>query len=143
MSAITCVRRLTFSAGHRVAGHENRCRNLHGHCWVVEVEAQRAEELDWLGRVIDFGALKERVGSWIDANWDHAFIVGADDGEAIAALKMVAGQRTFLLPYNPTAENLARFLLEVVGPAVLDGAGVKLVRVVVHETENCRASASL
>ena len=53
---ITCTRRIQFCAGHRVMGHEGKCRNLHGHNYVVFVTAQ-ADELDSVGRVIDFSVL--------------------------------------------------------------------------------------
>src|SRR5215813_6067779 len=103
---VTVTRRLQFAMGHRVYGHEGKCRHLHGHNFVAFVTAS-ATSLDEVGRVIDFGVLKERIGGWIDREWDHAFVVWDGDAEARAALERVAGQRIYLLPSNPTAENLA------------------------------------
>ena len=51
-------------------------------------------------------------------------------------------QKLFLLPYNPTAENLGRFLLEVVCPHLFADLPVEIVSVDVHETDNCSAQAS-
>ena len=48
---ITCTRRLTFCAGHRVLGHESKCAHPHGHNYVVYVTAE-AEQLDDVGRVM-------------------------------------------------------------------------------------------
>ena len=127
---------------HRVAGHEGKCRWLHGHNFVAFVTAA-ADDLDAVGRVIDFGVLKERVGGWIEREWDHGFVVGQGDAEAQRALAAVAGQKVFVLPSNPTAENLAEHLLRVVGPQVLAGTGVRLVKVTLHETENGIAEATL
>lgn len=143
---ITCTRRLQFCAGHRVMGHENKCAHLHGHNYVVELTA--ASELDSIGRVIDFSVLKMLVGSWIEQQWDHGFILNKDDRDAIAIVadfipRDGAKQKIHLMPYNPTAENMAKYLLEVIGPATLAGTGVRLVGVVVHETENCKAEATL
>ncbi len=59
------------------------------------------------------------------------------------AAESIEGQKLYLLRTNPTAENLARFVLEEVGPRVLKGTGVRLVKVVVEETENGSAEASL
>ncbi len=139
---ITATRRLQFAMGHRVHGHEGKCRHLHGHNFVAFVTAE-AEELDAVGRVIDFGVLKERVGGWIDREWDHGFVVWEDDAEARGALARVDGQKAYLLPVNPTAENLADHLLRVVGPRTLAGTGVRLVKVTIYETENGIAEATL
>jgi len=49
----------------------------------------------------------------------------------------------FVLPWNPTAENMARYLLEVVAPHVLAGLGVIARRVCVWETDEACATATL
>lgn len=139
---IVCTRRIQFCAGHRVCGHEGKCRHLHGHNYVVWFTAE-AQELDKLGRVIDFAVLKQRLGQWIETNWDHGFIVWEKDEEAKAALGVMPEQRQFELPTNPTAENMAQYLLLIVGPDMLEGTGVRLVKVVVEETENCSAEVTL
>lgn len=43
-----------FCAGHRVVGHENKCRHLHGHNYRVTFYCE-SQELDGVGRVVDFG----------------------------------------------------------------------------------------
>lgn len=139
---VTCTRRIQFCAGHRVLGHEGHCQHCHGHNYVALLTAQ-APELDEIGRVIDFSVLKERLGAWIDASWDHCFIAYERDIEVIAAIASVHGSPVFLLPMNPTAENMADYLLRTVGPSVLAGTGVTLVKVLLYETENCYAEATL
>jgi 6-pyruvoyltetrahydropterin/6-carboxytetrahydropterin synthase len=47
------------------------------------------------------------------------------------------------IPFNPTAENIAKYLVEVIGPQQLQGTGVKLVECIVEETSKCSASYSL
>lgn len=135
------VRRIQFCAAHRLCKHEDKCAHLHGHNYVVCFHAG-GEELDDLGRLVDFGVLKDRLGGWIDTHWDHGVICYKEDQELIEAMKALPGQKLFVLDDNPTAENLARYLLNVVGPRELAGLGVKLVRVVLWETENCCAEAS-
>lgn len=143
MSAnIEISRRIAFCAGHRVLGHENKCAGLHGHNYEAYFYAT-AENLDPLGRIIDFGVLKEKLGTWIDENWDHAMVLFVQDTEAIQAVKHLSSQRLFELPYNPTAENMALFLLKEVAPKCLEGTGVKITRVVLKETPNCQAEVSL
>ena len=96
-----------------------------------------------MGRVVDFSVLKDRLGGWIETHWDHAFICCKEDHELRKALSALEGQKLFLLDKNPTAENMASYLLNVVGPEQLAGTGVRLIRVVLWETENCCAEASL
>lgn len=138
---LSCTRRLCFEAGHRVFGHESKCANLHGHSYKVEIEAS-APDLDELGRIIDFGALKEKVGGWIDEHLDHGFLIWFKDVAAQYALNTLPKQKIYRMPYNPTAENIAKHLLEDICPLVLRDTGVSVTRVAVHETENCSAEAS-
>lgn len=139
--SLEIVRRIHFSAGHRLVGHEGACAFLHGHNYVVFIHA--AGDLDSIGRVIDFAVLKQRVGGWILDHWDHGFIVAAHDADALRAIAAFSSgglpQKTFVLDHNPTAENLARFLALDVSPRVLLGTGVKVVKIVLQETENCFA----
>ena len=140
---VQCTRKLHFCAGHRVMGHENKCATPHGHNYYAHVTAF-APNLDEIGRVIDFSVLKERVGGWIDENWDHTFLVYEKDVEVVAALKKMPGNKPpFICPFNPTAEEMARYLLLEVAPKQLEGTGVTVTRVVIYETENCYAEASL
>lgn len=139
--SITCVRRLQFCAGHRVYNHGSKCRHIHGHNYVALFHAE-AEELNELGMVIDFSVLKEKIGGWIDEHWDHGFIAYEGDTKVKIALEaMQDDSRVFLLPDNPTAENLAHYLLRKVCPKVLSGCGVTVTKVVLWETENCYAEA--
>jgi 6-pyruvoyltetrahydropterin/6-carboxytetrahydropterin synthase len=141
-NSVSCTRRLHFCAGHRVMNHEGKCASPHGHNYVIFITAEAAE-LDSLGRIIDFSVLKERVGTWIDENWDHTFLVYEKDKEMIVAMSHAPKAKDpFICPFNPTAENIAKYLLNVVGPNVLGDTGVTVTKVLVHETENCFAEAS-
>lgn len=139
----TVTRILEFDAAHRVLGHESKCANLHGHRYKVEITA-RAEALDGIGRVIDFSVLKAKVGGWIDDKWDHNVILCDDDQRTIeCAIMMPRVKDPYCMATNPTAENMASYLLEVVCPFVLVGTGVIVTKVVVWETPNCSAEATL
>jgi 6-pyruvoyltetrahydropterin/6-carboxytetrahydropterin synthase len=56
---------------------------------------------------------------------------------------MVEPTKYFVMPYNPTAENMARYLLEVVAPSVLGDLGVVARKVAVWETDESCAVATL
>jgi len=143
MSKITCTRRIHFSSGHRVFQHEGKCANPHGHNYYAHIFAE-AEELDALGRIVDFSVLKEKIGSWIDHHFDHTFLVYEKDLEMVEALKCVKSPKPpFICPFNPTAENIANYLLLVVCPNELKKSAVKVTKVIIHETDNCYAEAKI
>lgn len=80
-----------FSAAHRLdLDYESRCTQLHGHNWVVTVECA-SEQLDRNGMVVDFTIIKRRVIDMLD----HKVL-------------------NDVLDFNPTAENIARWIVETV-----------------------------
>jgi len=109
----------------------------------VHITAQ-AQSLDGIGRVVDFSVLKGEVGSWIEQQWDHGFLLWEKDSEAIETLKgfINGGQKLFIFPDNPTAENLASYILRL-GNDVMADKRIRIVKVVVWETPNCYAEAVL
>jgi 6-pyruvoyltetrahydropterin/6-carboxytetrahydropterin synthase len=114
---------------------------MHGHNYVAFFEAS-CKCLDNIGRVIDFSVLKEKIGGWIDTNWDHGFLYWEQDSEMFCAMRAVANQKSYMMPHNPTAENMARYLLEEICPLLLADTGVTVTKVTIHETENCYAEAT-
>ncbi len=139
---LTIMRRIKFCAGHRLYGHGGKCEHFHGHNYVADFFVT-GEEVDSVGRVLDFADLKARVKGWIDEHWDHSFLVFEKDTNAREALEMVQPKRLFVMPYNPTAENMARYLLEEMCPKALAGSGAKAVRVRLWETDESYAECSL
>jgi len=140
MTHITCTRRLEFDAAHRVMEHESKCKHLHGHRYALEASFA-SEKLDALGRVVDFGVIKEKLGAWVDEHWDHTTILHEKDrplGEKIAS---ETGQSIFYLKNNPTAENMAAYILELCKTLFKD-CGVKCVGIKLWETPNCRVEVS-
>lgn len=134
--SITCTRKFNFDAAHRVKDHESKCKHLHGHRFLVEATFATDKGLDPIGRVIDFGVLKEVLGTWIDDNFDHNTLLFEEDhllGDSIASH---TEQKIFYLPYNPTAENIAYYLLHEVCPKLFKGS-VRCVKIKIYETPNC------
>jgi 6-pyruvoyltetrahydropterin/6-carboxytetrahydropterin synthase len=143
---LSLIRHLSFCAGHRLFGHEGRCAYLHGHNYRVDIEVEAAGGggvVDPIGRVVDFSLIKKRMLGWLDEHWDHSFIVFEQDASALAAVRLARPGKYFVLPWNPTAENMARYLLEVVAPHVLADLGVIARRVSVWETDESCAVATL
>jgi 6-pyruvoyltetrahydropterin/6-carboxytetrahydropterin synthase len=129
-----------ISCGHRVYQHEGACANLHGHNYRIHFHCE-ADHLDELGRVIDFSVIKKQLCMWLEDNWDHRFLLW-DRDPILPAMKDLDSTVTGV-PFNPTAEGIGAYLLEVVGPKQLAGTGVRLTRVFVEETMKCSADCEI
>lgn len=80
---------MEISAAHRLQlDYESKCTQLHGHNWVITVHC-RAEELNEDGMVVDFTLIKRTIKQRLD----HQVL-------------------NDVLPFNPTAENIARWICE-------------------------------
>lgn len=139
---ITATRFHDFSAGHRVYGHEGACAHLHGHNYRVHFTVRPRVGLDAVGRVLDFSVINARLCQYLEQRWDHKFLVWENDPWA-PALEVLDPTGYVLTSFNPTAENMAQHLLNVVGPFQLIDTEVELCLVVVEETRKCKATAML
>lgn len=102
----TVTKRMEIAGAHCLKlPYSSKCSNLHGHNWIVLVTL-KAKTLDPSGMLMDFSEIKQKVHGRLD----HAYING-----------VLAGM-------NPTAENIARWIAEQLGP--------NCVKVSVQESED-------
>ncbi|MDQ1522217.1 MAG: 6-pyruvoyltetrahydropterin/6-carboxytetrahydropterin synthase [Pyrinomonadaceae bacterium] len=105
-----------FSSAHQLRGYKGKCENLHGHNYKIEIFA-RGRELDHIGLLVDFGDLKTAADE-IVTYLDHRNINELPPFDA---------------ELNPSAENLARYILERVAARVGDER-VQVYKVRCYET---------
>lgn len=153
-------RKHEICAGHRVVGHEGKCKNLHGHNYTFHFICKAEDSLDEIGRVIDFSVIKDTLCMWLEKHWDHRFLVWQNDfaitsiqsrfnalkdegiETTIEPVLTMLKQSIVWVPFNPTAENIAEHMVNVVGPKELAGTGVVLVECRIEETGKCEAGYS-
>ena len=104
-----------FSSAHQLRGYKGKCENLHGHNYRVEIYA-RGSELDNIGLLVDFVELKAAADEVV-LYLDHRNI---NELEPFTELQ-------------PSAENLAKYILERVAAKVGDDR-VQIYKVRCFET---------
>lgn len=133
---VTMTRRIEFDAGHRVTQHGGKCKNLHGHRYVVDITIEGAVQQD--GMILDFGAVKAWVGDWVDQHLDHGVLLHAVNDAALIEFARAQGWKVYEMDVEPTAENIAKVILWQASQLLPDH---KVVGVRVYETPNCWADA--
>ena len=92
-----------FSSAHQLRGYRGKCENLHGHNYKIEIYA-RGKELNNIGLLVDFVELKQ----------------AADDLVTYLDHKNLNELEPFVVEQNPSAENVARFVLEKLAAKIND-----------------------
>lgn len=129
-----------FCMGHRVFGHESKCAHVHGHNYRVHITAT-APKLDHLGRVLDFSELKRVCCEWVETNIDHKFMVFEQDAELKEFLISTDPDGTYVVDFNPTAENIAEYLFCKFNDELVDfGTKVRVTKIRLEETRKCSAT---
>lgn len=126
----------SFDSAHFLSGYDGKCKNIHGHRWVIEVKIQGQELKNSgteKGMLTDFGNLKKIVRDLAE-NFDHAFIYEKNSLKP-ATVQALKDEDFHLIevPFRPTAENFAHYFYDI-----LSGGGFELADVTVYETpDNC------
>lgn len=117
---------LPFCYGHRLLNYDGKCARLHGHNGTARITL-RADALDPQGMVADFAAIEKAVRAFIDQSLDHLLLLHQDD--PLVAVLRGLGEPFVAVPFNPTAENIARMIYDHAASAGFPVAEVQLVEV--------------
>ena len=111
----------SFSSAHQLRNYMDKCENLHGHNWKVQVHVA-ADRLNEIGIAIDFHELK-RLTNEVTSSLDHAFL-------------------NDLFPFteiNPSSENIAKWIYDSLKKKI-SGDHVHVTAVTVWESETASAT---
>ena len=139
------VKIIEWDMGHRVLHHRSVCRGLHGHRYKIEIcvsgdlvsKSGASEE----GMVIDFSDIKKISNQFIQEKLDHAFMVWKKDEDLISFFKQSKGHKPVIVPFTPTAENIAAYIFNKLQDKFLDvyKTGLHLHSVKLWETPSSYA----
>ena len=145
---VTRIRRwVETDTGHRVPNHKSKCRHMHGHRyrWEAELEGDvvTQEGVSEEGMLMDFSDVSTILNQYVHDVVDHAFIVFEGDTEALSALSQMGDEhRTLIVPFIPTAENLAKWAFEQVEFRISSSYGNSLKLHAFHVRETPKSWAS-
>jgi 6-pyruvoyltetrahydropterin/6-carboxytetrahydropterin synthase len=114
-----------FAGAHQLTMVGQKCENLHGHNWQVEV-CVTGKELNQAGVLADFGDIKRAVRQVVDTELDHKFL---------NELPAFNGQQ-------PTSERIAVYIAKKVQAFLEKSLDTPLVvsRVMAWESEDACAT---
>lgn len=111
------AKQFTFDMAHMLDGHDGKCKNLHGHTYILQVEVSGSlhEQGAKKGMVMDFADLKDIVKAHILDKMDHAFIYDttSERETQVADLLNKLNSKTYGIATRTTAEEMTRHIFNV------------------------------
>lgn len=139
------TKQFEWCMGHRVLNHKSKCKNLHGHHYRAEItlsgDLVSREGDSSEGMVIDFGDIKEVFMKHIHEILDHGFMVWEKDNVLMEFFSKNFDQKHTIVPFIPTAENIAMWVFEQLEPKFIGifSTNLKLESVKIWETPTSMA----
>ena len=136
---------IEWDMGHRIPNHKNKCKNLHGHRYKLEINVEggfiRRKSSSSESMVLDFGDIKDITRREIKDRLDHAFMYWEKDKDMSNFFKLHKTYKHISVPFVPTAEEIARWIFDILDTKFYDQykTGLKLYSVIVWETPTCKA----
>ena len=136
---VKVAKEFRWEMGHRLSYHTEGCANLHGHSYRMAVELEGT--LDDGGMVIDYGTIKDLVTPLLE-KLDHSTMLH-DTDEEVKTFLQNQNMKVVLVPFYPTAENMAIWFCDQLKPAFQSHKNLQKLTVRLHETQSATAEVSI
>lgn len=116
----TVTKQFRFEAAHSLPHHDGKCKNLHGHSYMLEVTVAGKKHASGPkeGMIADFADISKTIKEHIVSKWDHKFL-------------------NDIFPFVTTVENLAEECFRI-----LENTGMEIERIRLWETPTSFAEAA-
>lgn len=108
----TVTKKFKFEAAHKMLNTEEKCKNIHGHSFRLEVSVEGEIKKD--GVVVMSNDIKRIVKKLVIEELDHSYL-------------------NEKFEFNPSGENIALWIWEKLVPELPEGCGLK--KIVLHLTD--------
>lgn len=131
-------KKFSIPVGHRLSLHKGKCKNIHGHNIDVIVTVW-SDRLNDNGMVMDFANLKKTVNDIVLNQFDHALLLNKTDEKLFRSLKDEFGiENLILLDFEPTAENLCKFLYDLIHDELPMNVHLRSIEIFENETSSAK-----
>jgi len=114
-----------FAGAHKLTMVGQKCENLHGHNWHIEV-CVKGEKLNSAGVLLDFGDIKKTVKKVVKENLDHKFL----------------NELEIFNNMQPTSERIALYIAQKVQSIIDQGTNqnIRVSKVMAWESDDACAT---
>jgi 6-pyruvoyltetrahydropterin/6-carboxytetrahydropterin synthase len=119
MPTIRITKIFNFEMAHALWNYHGKCKNIHGHSYILYVTItgnpviEKGNPED--GMIMDFGALKKLIKTYLIDEFDHTFVINENSPQASELHAMnIPFENIKMLAFQPTSENLIVYFAETI-----------------------------
>ncbi|HEY9343426.1 MAG TPA: 6-carboxytetrahydropterin synthase [Hanamia sp.] len=136
---ITITKIFRFEMAHAIFGYTGKCKNIHGHSYILQVTVTKSTSSDGFitgpGFIMDFKELKKIVNEKIIKELDHRLILSGEYLKLNPAFE--SAENIFKWKIEPSAENILIYIKEQIEMALPEE--IKLIKLQLYETADSYA----
>ena len=136
---ITITKIFRFEMAHAIFGYAGKCKNIHGHSYILHVSVANASTEDGFipasGFILDFKDLKKIVNEKIIKELDHRLVLSDEYVKENSAFE--SAENIFKWKIEPSAENILIYIKQEIETAL--PREIKLIKLKLYETTDSYA----
>ena len=136
---ITITKVFRFEMAHAIFGYAGKCKNVHGHSYILHVTVTKNSGDDGfvpaLGFILDFKELKKIIIEKVIEKLDHQLILSNEYLKSNSAF--ISAENMFAWEMEPSAENILIYINQQIESNL--SAEIKLQKLQLYETADSYA----